>query len=307
MWGIIGTWRMALEGIREASEMFSEGQSALDAVELAVNRVEECPQYHSVGYSGLPNREGVVELDAAMMDGNTFSIGAVAGVREIKYPVSVARRLMTEENSNFLVGDGALRFALEHGFSREVLLTEFSRSEWESRRSKGEPLKAYDGHDTVGMVGLDLDGRIVAATSTSGLFMKRVGRVGDSPMPGSGFYADSDVGGATATGLGEVIYKGVLSYEIVKCMEKGMTPADACRTAVSEFDAKLRKRTGSSNDMSVVAMNKRGEWGVYTNTAHFSFVVSTEEMPPTVFIASSENGELKLSRPDEEWISTHTE
>lgn len=307
MWGIIGTWRMALEGILEASKILSGGKNALDAVEISIRHVEACPDYHSVGYSGFPNEAGQVELDAAMMDGNTFSIGAVAGVREIKHPVSLAKKLMGEEHSNFLVGEGALEYAVKHGFPREELMTEHARREWEKRRLKEGELKAYDGHDTVGMVGLDDSGRIVAATSTSGLFMKKVGRIGDSPLPGSGFYADSEIGGATATGLGEVIYKGVLSYEIVKRMERGMTPADACRTAVSEFDGELRKRTGSSNDISVVAMNRKGEWGVYTNTRHFSFVVATEEMPPTVYIASLVEGELKLTRPDEEWISTHTE
>ncbi len=307
MWGIIGTWRMALEGIEDAGEALSGGKNALDSVEIAIRRVEECPDYHSVGYSGLPNEMGQVELDAAMMDGDTFSIGAVAGIREMMHPVSVAKKLMQEKHSNFLVGEGALEYAIKNGFSKENLMTEYTQSEWEKRRSKQQELKAYDGHDTVGMVGLDSFGRIVAATSTSGLFMKRMGRVGDSPLPGSGFYADSEIGGATATGLGEVIYKGILSYEIVKRMGQGFSPSEACRTAVSEFDRQLKKRAGESNDISVVAMNKDGEWGVYTNTKHFSFVVATDKTPPTVYIASLEEGELKLRRPDDEWISSHTE
>lgn len=307
MWGIIGTWRMALEGILEAKEVLSSGNDSLDAVETAIRRVEECPDYHSVGYSGLPNEAGQVELDAAMMDGNTFSIGAVAGLREIKHPISVAKKLMSERNSNFLVGEGALDYAIKNGFTREELMTEYTRSEWEKRRLKLGELKAYDGHDTVGMVGLDDSGKVVAATSTSGLFMKKVGRVGDSPLSGSGFYADSEIGGATATGLGEVIYKGVISYEIVRRMGEGLSPFEACRATVSEFDRKLKKRTGMSNDISVVAMNRNGEWGVYTNTGHFSFVVATEKMSPTVYIASLEEGELKLQWPDEEWISSHTE
>lgn len=308
-WGIIATWRMALEGVREAKALLEQAHSAADAVEAAVKMVEDCPEYRSVGYGGLPNEDGQVELDAAFMDGDTLSVGAVGGVRDFKNPVSIARRLMEERFNIFLVGPGAEEYAHRQGLERRNMLTEHSRSVWEAKRKERQEqnLNPYDGHDTIGAVGLDRKGKIVAATSTSGLFMKRHGRVGDSPLPGSGYYADSTVGAASATGLGEDIMKGCLSYEVVRLMGEGYHPQEAAEKAVGAFHEKLIERRGEAGDLSVICMNNRGEWGVGTNIGKFSFVVATEDQKPTVYIASFLDGRTTYVKATQEWIDTHTE
>lgn len=308
-WGIIGTWRMALEGIMEAQELLKDGKSSIDAIETAVKMVEDCPDYRSVGYGGLPNEECEVELDAAFMDGDTFSIGAIGGIKDFKNPISIARRLMDERYNIFLTGQGAEKYAHKMGFERMNMLTEYSKGEWEKKKSeiKIDNLNPYDGHDTVGMVGLDRSGKMAVATSTSGLFMKRPGRIGDSPISGSGYYVDSEIGGASATGLGEDIMKGCISYEIVRLMGEGIHPQDAAEKAVYALDKKLIDRRGEAGDISVVCMNNKGQWGVGTNTHKFSFVVATETEEPTVYIASFSNGRTTYVRATQEWINTHTE
>ncbi|NMA49280.1 MAG: N(4)-(beta-N-acetylglucosaminyl)-L-asparaginase [Tissierellia bacterium] len=308
-WGIIGTWRMALEGIVQAKNILIEEGSSLDAVEVAVKVVEDCPEYRSVGYGGLPNEECEVELDAAFMDGDTLSIGAVGGIKDFQNPVSIARKLMGEKYNNFLVGQGAEKYAHKMGFPRKNMLTDFSKKEWEKKtiKSKGKNLSAYNGHDTVGIVGLDKKNKMSVATSTSGLFMKRQGRVGDSPLSGSGFYIDSEIGGASATGLGEDIMRGCISYETVRLMGEGVNPQDAAEKAVYNLNKKIINRRGIVGDISVICMNNKGEWGVGTNTNNFSFVVSTESLKPTVYIASFTNGKTSYVNATQEWIDTNSE
>ncbi len=308
-WGIIGTWRMALEGIIEAEALLKNGKSAFDAVELAIKSVEDCPQYISVGYGGLPNENCQVELDSAFMDGDTLSIGAIGGIRDFKNPISIARRLMEEKYNIFLVGHGAEEYAHKRGFERANMLTDNSRKQWEKKKKeiKIENLNPYDGHDTVGIVSLDVSGKLAVGTSTSGLFMKKPGRVGDSPVVGSGFYADSQIGAASATGLGEDIMKGCISYEIVRLMGEGYYPQEAAEKAVNALNKKLIDRREKAGDISVICMNNKGEWGVATNIEKFSFVVATETLEPTVYIASYSNDKTTYVKATEEWIRTHTE
>lgn len=317
IWGMIGTWRMALEGMARASEPLKQGGSIVDALECAICEVEDCPRYISVGTGGLPNAEGVLELDAAFMDGDTLSIGAVAAVKGYRHPVSIACRLMSEPVNNMLVAEGAQRYAAERGFERAELLTPEARRRWteaslkraeEARISGLEILNPYDGHDTVGIVGVDSTGRMAAATSTSGLFMKHSGRVGDSPLPGSGLYADSAVGAAAATGLGEDIMKGSLCYETVRLMGTGCSPSEAAQRAVSELHQRLLQRRGRAGDMSVVCMNAKGEWGVATNAKSFSFVVALPgQSEPAVYIARAVDGSTCYEPATQAWIQTHTE
>lgn len=264
MYGIIATWRMALEGVTEAEEMLKNGSDASDSIEKAIRMVEDFEFYKSVGYGGLPNEEMEVELDAAFMDGDSLNIGCVGAIKDYANPVSIARMLSTEPMNNFLVGAGAEKYAHRHGFERKNMLTERAKIHYHNRvkeTTNNMELKPYSGHDTVGMVCLDQDGHMTSATSTSGLFMKHAGRVGDSPVSGSGFYVDSKVGGASATGLGEDVMKGCVSYEIVRLMKEGMHPQEACDKAVHEFDQELKERRGKAGDMSLIAMNNKGEWG----------------------------------------------
>ncbi len=288
-WGIIATWEMALEGVKHASYMLENGLSASNSIEEAIKMVEDNPLYTSVGYGGLPNEKCEVELDAGFMDGNTLSIGALGGIKDFKNPISIARRLSEERFNIFLVGAGAEEYAQENGFERKNMLTEESRKAWEKRieEMKDKTLSPYDGHDTVGMVCIDKNKSLISATSTSGLFMKKKGRVGDSPLPGSGFYADSQIGGAVATGLGEDIMKGCLSYEVVRLMEEGLHPQQAAEKVVHKFSEKLEKRRGKAGAISVVCMNKDGEWGVGTNV-EFTFVVATDKEEPMIYIANKD-------------------
>lgn len=305
-WGIIATWRMAYEGISSASEWLKDGKDAGDSVEHAVKMVEDYPFYKSVGYGGLPNECCDVELDAAFMDGDDLSIGAVAGIKDFANPVSIARELSKDRFNIFLVGQGAEAFAHKAGFERKNMLTERAKKLWEKRVKEiaAKNLSPYDGHDTVGMICLDQAGKMTAATSTSGLFMKKRGRVGDSPLSGSGFYVDSQIGGATATGLGEDIMKGCLSYEIVKLMEKGLSPQEAADQGMADLVAKLEKKRGKAGAMSVVCMNKDGEWGVATNV-EFSFAVATDTHEPKIYVALPKDKGCTYNEATQAWLDAY--
>ncbi len=307
MWGIIATWRMAVEGITEASTMLKDGKDAGEAIEKAIREVEDFPYYKSVGYGGLPNEEMEVELDAAYMDGNTFDIGAVAAIRDFANPISIAKRLSSEKVNCMLVGEGAEKFAHKEGFERKNMLTDRAKIHYKNRvkEVREQEIKPYSGHDTVGMVCLDTHGKMTAATSTSGLFMKKKGRVGDSPIIGSGFYADSKVGGASATGLGEDLMKGCISYEIVRLMKEGMHPQAACEKAVNDLDRELKERRGKAGDLSLVAMNNKGEWGVATNIEGFSFAVATENEEPIVYLTKMVDGHCVHEPASQEWLDNY--
>lgn len=311
MWGMIATWRMAVEGITRGARMLREGGDAGDAIEAAVRQVEDFPYYKSVGYGGLPNEEMEVEMDAAYMDGDTLDIGAVAAMRDFANPVSIARRLSKEKVNSMLVAEGAEKFAHKEGFERKNMLTDRAKAHYRKRTKEmaaqaAKELKPYSGHDTVGMVCLDGTGKMTAATSTSGLFMKKKGRVGDSPLSGSGFYADSKIGGASATGLGEDLMKGCISYEIVRLMGEGIHPQEACDTAVHRLDKELRERRGEVGDISLIAMNHKGEWGAATNIDGFSFVVVTEILEPTVYLVTrGAEGYCTYEKASDEWMENY--
>lgn len=306
-WGIIATWRMAIEGITEASKGLEKGLSSGDAVEKAVKMVEDYPFYKSVGYGGLPNENCEVELDAAFMDGDTLSFGAIGGIRDFKNPVSIARKLSKERFNCFLVGLGAEEYAIKNGFERKNMLTDRAIKHYNKRikETVEKGLSPYDGHDTVGMISLDIKGKMCAATSTSGLFMKKRGRVGDSPVAGSGFYVDSEVGGATTTGLGEDLMKGCISYEIVRLMAEGHNPQEAADKAVGKLNKQLIERRGKAGDISVVCMNNKGEWGVATNIEGFSFSVSTESQEPIVYLAKNVDGKTIHEPATQEWLGAY--
>ena len=306
-YAMIATWRMAIEGITSAKELLISGKSAGDAIENAIKMVEDFPFYKSVGYGGLPNEECEVELDAAYMDGDTLDIGAVAGIKDYKNPISIARKLSKERFNCFLVGAGAEAYAHKEGFERVNMLTDRAKMHYQKRRKETieKGLSPYDGHDTVGMIALDSEKKMVAGTSTSGLFMKKRGRVGDSPLSGSGFYVDSEVGGASATGLGEDLMKGCISYEIVRLMKEGYHPQEAADKAVEDLNAELKRRRGKAGDLSVVCLNNKGEFGVATNIDGFSFSVVTEDMEPTVYVCKNVDGKTTYEIASEEWLDAY--
>lgn len=279
---IIATWKMAYEGTLLARKALLEGKSLEEALITLIKDVELNENFHSVGYSGLPNEDGIVECDAAMMNGDNLHFGAVAGLRNIRSAVSVARTLMDRSYNNFLVGEGALKHAIAMGFKEEEMLTEEAKRRWAEERAK-DP-KVYKGHDTVcGLIAEE--GRVIAGTSTSGLFMKKAGRVGDSPLVGPGLYADSDIGAAAATGVGEDIIKGTLSYAIVSLMSEGLSAQEASVKAVMDLDAKLRAKGEEPRDFSVIAVEKSGAWGAASNIAEFPFIVSEESGETSMYVA----------------------
>ena len=306
-WATIATWRMSYEGVQTASKMLQEGKSSGDAVEKLINQVEAYPYYKSVGYGGLPNEEGIVEMDAAFMDGDTLAQGAVGGIQNVKHAVSVARSLSKQHYNSFRVGAGATKYALLHGFEMTNMLTERAKARWQKQlqEQQSRNLPAYNGHDTVGAITLDSNNSMSVATSTSGLFMKKAGRIGDSPLSGSGFYVDSEIGGAAATGLGEDIMKGCLSYEIVQKMGAGQSPQQACDQAVYSFVHKLKKRYGKAGEFSLIALNNKGEWGVATNV-EFTFSIASEQQKPQILIAHpAQQQNTKIEPVTQDWLDAY--
>lgn len=293
---MIGTWEMAFDGINKAAKILDANGTAGDAVEVAIKEVEDCPDYTSVGFGGLPNELGEVELDAAYMNGKTLGIGAVAGMKDCKNPISVARLLSKEKFNSFLVGEGAEKFATLNGFEKKNMLSNKAKAQYEKRKKDivEKNLSPYDGHDTVGIIGLDKSGHMVVGTSTSGLFMKKAGRVGDSPLSGSGFYVDEGIGGASCTGLGEDIMKGCLAYEAVRRMSEGFSPKEIAQTLVDEFSKKLEECQGKAGAMSIIVMDKNGNWAIGTNV-EFTFVVASESEGVNKYIASAEGKINKVS------------
>ncbi|MBI4876912.1 MAG: N(4)-(beta-N-acetylglucosaminyl)-L-asparaginase, partial [Acidobacteria bacterium] len=256
-----------LRACARAMEIVKSGGDTLDAVVAGVNIVEEDPEDNSVGYGGLPNEEGVVELDASVMHGPTRRAGSVASIRNIKTPSKVARLVMEQTDHIMLVGEGALRFAKAYGFREEDLLTEKSRLAWlvwkRSQRDNTGGNNWTDGLDapagkktsdlrrwfpqageatlawawemavhpptgTINCLALNAKGEMSGVTTTSGLAWKIPGRVGDSPIIGAGLYVDQDVGGAGSTGRGEENIRVAGAHSIVENMRHGMTPKDAC-------------------------------------------------------------------------------
>jgi len=269
--------------VEAAWEMLTAGASAVDAVERATNIIEEDPEDMSVGYGGLPNERGVVQLDASIMDGRTYNAGSVAALENIKHPSSVARLVMERTDHVMLVGAGALEFAKSWGFPEEDLLTEKARENWlrwrethSDRDDWGPPdhLRPEDERDafrnnppvetygTVNVLAVDRDGHVAGITSTSGLSYKIPGRIGDSPIIGASLYVDNEVGAAGATGRGEDVIKACSSYSIVMRMREGLSPQDACEDALRMISERY-KAAGFDYlpGEKFVAINTRGEFG----------------------------------------------
>ncbi|MFQ5653905.1 MAG: N(4)-(beta-N-acetylglucosaminyl)-L-asparaginase, partial [Planctomycetota bacterium] len=262
---------------RAAASVLRVGGPAIAAAENGVWVSEGDPEVTSVGYGGLPNREGVVELDAAIIDGNTREAGAVAGIQGIKHPIRVAALVMKETPHVLLVGEGARRFAIERGFPVEDLLTEKAKKTWEEWRKKGgRGVPGLDdlpgeNHDTIGMVVLDRAGNMAASCTTSGLRWKLPGRVGDSPLIGHGLYCDTEAGGAAATGIGEEVIKVCGSYQVVEFMRQGVSPEEAARRVLERI--LKRDRANRKRMVGFVAIRRDGEVGYASTTPGFQAAI----------------------------------
>jgi isoaspartyl peptidase/L-asparaginase-like protein (Ntn-hydrolase superfamily) len=284
---IIAVWKMSLDGVRLAWNLLKKGGDAPEAVKMAINNVENNPEFDSVGYGGLPNREGDVELDAAFMDGSTGYYGSIIGAKGIANPIDAAMALSKRHLNCVLCGAGAEQFARLEGLPFKNMLTPESKRRWQeelAKQNNGLP-GAYRGHDTVCVLAKQGE-HIAAGVSTSGLFLKEPGRIGDSPLIGAGLYADSSIGAATATGVGEDVIRGCLSYEIVRQMEQGKSAEDACRDALKAHISRMESKGFTVKDISLIAMRADGSFGGATNLTggNFTFVSADEEHAPAVWI-----------------------
>jgi beta-aspartyl-peptidase (threonine type) len=244
-----------LEGCKAAAlaawDILAQRGSALDSAEAAVVVLEDNPLFNA-GIGSTLNQNGKVEMDAAIMDGDLLRAGAVAAVERIKNPIKLARRVMEDGRHVILAGEGALKFAREIGFpecSRESLIIEHERKRWAEK------------HGTVGCVVLDASGRIAVATSTGGIFNKLPGRIGDSPLPGCGTYAD-DRAGVSCTGLGEAIIRVVLGKTAIDFLAEGIDPNAAARKSLELLEVKTGAQAG------LIMIDCHGRIGYARNTTH---------------------------------------
>lgn len=271
---LMATWNHGMPANDKAWEVLTLGSgNIVDAVEEGVKITEADLTNLSVGLQGLPDREGIVTLDASIMKGDG-SCGSVSFVRQVKHPISLARRVMDKTPHVMLSGEGARQFAIAEGFPMELEhlspAAEKAYTEWKVD-SKYKPIINIENHDTIGMIGIGADGKMAGSCTTSGLAYKMHGRVGDSPIIGAGLYVDDEVGAATATGLGESIIRICGSFLIVELMRQGRSPQEACEEAVKRLIAK--NRNIDDIQAGFLAINKDGAYGAYAVHPGFNYAL----------------------------------
>ncbi len=283
---VVSTWDFGVGANQAAWKVLGNGGSALDAVEAGARWAESELCNPTVGRCGNPDRDGVLSLDASIMNGDG-SCGSVAALVDIAHPVSVARKVMEQTPHVMLVGEGAQQFAMQQGFKREKLLTPEAEKAWrewlktaqytpeinaERRSRPGDS----SNHDTLGMLAVDAKGQLAGACTTSGMAWKLHGRVGDSPIIGAGLYVDNEVGAATASGVGEEMIRNAASFLVVELMRQGRTPAQACREAIARV---VRKRPEASRTLQVcfLALGRNGDVGAYALHRGFVYAVCDAE------------------------------
>ncbi len=275
-----------LETVKKAYEIIQKGNDALDGVIAGVNIIEDDPNDHSVGLGGLPDENGIVQLDSCCMHGPTHNAGGVASIQNIRNPSKVARLVMERTDHVLIVGEGARKFAVRHGFKEENLLTDEARKiwlRWRENLSDDDdwfpPLEEGKNHSmlmeerltgTINCNGLDLAGNLSSVTTTSGLAFKIPGRVGDSPIIGAGLYVDNEVGACGSTGRGEENLKNLSSFMVVEYMRMGKSPEEACLAVCQRIvdHAKIRGLKDINGrptfNVKFYAINKKGKHGSAT-------------------------------------------
>jgi isoaspartyl peptidase/L-asparaginase-like protein (Ntn-hydrolase superfamily) len=282
---VIATWPFGQTAVKEAAKLLDQDRPALDAAIAGAQAVEDDPTVHSVGFGGLPNSAGTVQLDACVMDGRTLSCGAVGGLESIRHPTALARLVMEKTPHVFLVGEGARWFALQQGFSLENLTTPDSVGEWKNRQPRDhddiharhpvDPALALSDHDTVTVLARDKSGSFAGACSTSGLAHKLPGRIGDSPIIGAGLYVDNTAGAAGGTGTGEEIIRMAGATIIVEAMRAGKTAQEACELAVRRVNSIATRRGVSPANVAFLALDVNGNPGAACTTGtNFRYAVA---------------------------------
>ncbi len=272
---VICTWDFH-NATAKAWEVLKNKGNSLDAVEQGVMVEEADVNNQTVGKGGRPDRDGNVTLDACIMD-KDGNCGAVLYLQNIAHPISVARKVMEETPHVMLAGKGAEQFAYEQGFEKVDLLTEKSKEEyleWK-KTSEYKPIINIENHDTIGMLAIDANGDISGACTTSGMAYKIDGRIGDSPIIGAGLFVDNEIGGATATGVGEEVVRTVGSFLIVELMRQGKSPQEACEEGVKRIIAK--NKNYKDFQIGFIAINKKGETGSYCIQPGFTYRMYSED------------------------------
>lgn len=281
-------------GIRQAVEALRRGGSALDAVVAGIEPVESNPEDHTVGYSGLPNLLGEVELDASIMDGRTLAAGAVGAIRGFEHPIAIARRVMEELPHVLVVGPGAERFAREMGFPERDLLTPAAMAVWRERlehTTDTDPnMVKYLEHmaglaklaadperpnETVNFIARDRHGDIACGVSTSGWSWKYPGRLGDSPVIAAGNYADNRYGAAACTGRGEMAIRAATAHSVVLYLKMGLSLDAALREAMTDLHAVEDAYAGA---MNIVALDRDGTPQAAANRQGATFIFMRDDM-----------------------------
>lgn len=297
---VISTWESGMPVNAAAWEILSNNGKALDAVEAGARHIEnkiDC----CVGLGGYPDRDGVVTLDACIMD-HQSNCGAVAGLERIKHPVSVARKLMELTPHVLLVGDGAWQFAIENGFTLESKTlspsSQEAYSEWlkkseykpiiniENKKQHGPfaPTFFDDGtpnHDTMGLLAMDNTGNLSGAVTTSGMAFKLHGRAGDSAVVGAGLFVDNEVGAATSSGVGEEVIRICGTHLIVEFMRQGHSPETACKKAVQRI-VRRDPEKAKTFQVGFIAINKKGRVGAYAIQKGFVYSIKTNTINKVV-------------------------
>ena len=268
---VISTWKHGLKANKCAAKLIFNKEKALDVVEEGVRVTESDPKVRTVGYGGYTDNLGNVTLDAAIMDHNN-NAGSVAYLENIKHPISVARKVMEKSEHVMLAGSGAYNFAIKHGFKHQNILSEDSKKDfikWKQGKVKNIPTD--QNHDTITQLALDVYGNLAGACTTSGLAYKLNGRVGDSPILGSGLFVDNNIGAAGGTGVGEEIMKSVGSFLIIELMSQGYSPLKACEEAINRIIKKHKNKI--KYQVAFIALRKDGEFGAAAINDGFSYVL----------------------------------
>ena len=269
---VVSTWNFGVKANTAAVEVFKKGGSALDMVVAGGMEMESDPNELTIGLGGLPDREGHTTLDACVMN-HEGKAGSVCFLEKIKHPVAVARAIMEKTPHVVLVGEGAQQFALQNGFPKDDYQNPAAKKAYEEwlRKSEYKPIINIENHDTIGILGMDQQGDLSGACTTSGLSYKMRGRVGDSPIIGAGLYVDNEVGAATASGLGETILRSCSSFLMVELMRQGHTPQEACEEAIRRLVKINSFMKVEDYQACFIAINKLGEVGAYSVHPGFTY------------------------------------